>query len=509
MSDLWGLQFTRKSPKKEEVLKTVELKSIADPDAINTNSYYADYGVLEYNNSIFVADNESELIKQYRRLAQTVEISQMLTEIFNEVFILDVDNTRAFDIRFYDDCGLSKEVMEKISKEVDELYRITNFRKYGIKWFKDWYIDSTISLQVVINEQDLKSGIRKIVPVDPLKLKKVRVIPDEEADGTYDINKIEEYYLYNNTFDDMYSSSYIQVQKSNKIQGLKISTDAIVQVVSGERDPDSGKTIGFLHKTIVPYNNLKMMEESMIIYRVVRAPMRRVFYFDVSKLPPQRAEEYMKKQMKTFKTKFVYNSKTGTANTQNHISSMLEDYYLPRMSEGRTTEIQTIDGQSSQDIMDEIDYLKDKLFRSGNVPLSRLQDQQGTFVFGRSTEIQRDEYRFKKFLNNTRMSFMTIFDELLRRQLILKGIIRESEWNQIYGHYEWDYAEDNAFVEWKEAEQLNSRLEQLERIAQFSGKYVSDYWIMKNVMYFTDEQITEMQEQINKQPKPEEEDGEY
>lgn len=247
----------------------------------------------------------------------------------------------------------------------------------------------------------------------------------------------------------------------------------------------------------------------MIIFRVVRAPMRRAFYFDVSKMPPQKAKEYMKNQMKEFKTRFVYNSKTGTSNSQTHVSSMLEDYYLPRMSEGRTTEIQNIDGQSSQEIMEEIEYLKDKLWRAGNVPLSRLQEQQGSFVFGRSTEIQRDEYRFKKFLNNIRSQFMTLFDELLKRQLILKGIIKESEWDEINGQYNWTFTEDNAFVEFKESEKLSSRIELLERVQSFSGRFLSDYWISKNILRFTDEEIDEIGDQIQKQPKQEEDDGGY
>lgn len=506
--EIFGFQFS-KSDNSKEVLKTIELKSITDPDAINTTGYYGQHGIMEYNN-IGVPNDEVELIKQYRQLSQTVEISQMLTEIFNEVFVLDVENRRAFDIRFYDDTTLPKSIIDKVSKEIDELYNVANFRKYGIQWFKDWYIDSKFNVQVIIDEEKPKMGIQKVVPIDPLKLRKVRIIPDEEPDGGYDLNKIDEYYLYHNTFDESLKYNMVNnINMSSRINGVKISPDSIIQILSGERDAETGKTIGFLHKAIVPYNNLKMMEEAMIIFRVVRAPMRRAFYFDVSKMPPQKAKEYMKNQMKEFKTRFVYNSKTGTSNSQTHVSSMLEDYYLPRMSEGRTTEIQNIDGQSSQEIMEEIEYLKDKLWRAGNVPLSRLQEQQGSFVFGRSTEIQRDEYRFKKFLNNIRSQFMTLFDELLKRQLILKGIIKESEWDEINGQYNWTFTEDNAFVEFKESEKLSSRIELLERVQSFSGRFLSDYWISKNILRFTDEEIDEIGDQIQKQPKHEDDDGGY
>ena len=208
----------------------------------------------------------------------------------------------------------------------------------------------------------------------------------------------------------------------------------------------------------------------------------------------------MKNQMKRFKTRFVYNPKTGTSNSQTHIQSMIEDYYLPRHSEGKTTEIQTIDGQSSQEILEEVEYLKDKLFKAGNVPLSRLQDQQNTFVFGKTDQIDFAEYRFRKFLNRVRSHFMILFDELLKRQLILKNIIKEEEWEEIHGQYYWQYTEDNAFVEWKEAEKQSSRLDQLERIVGFSGRFYSDYWIKKNVLKQTDDEIEEIEQQNKQQP---------
>lgn len=501
--NLFGFQFGNDT-KEKETLKTIELKSIADPDALNTTKWYGEHGILEFNNSMYVPTEEIERIKQYRRLAQTPEISQMLTEIFNEIFILDVENKRAFDINYYDDSTLSQKMKTMINDELEEIYNVMNFKHYGVEWFRDWYVDSKFNVQVVINEDNHKDGIQAVVPLDPLKLRKVRIIPDPEEDGSYNMNEIEEYYLYSNTFDDTMKYGEINnvyaSHQGNHLQNIKISKDSIIRVLSGERDPDDGKTIGFLHKTIVPYNNLKMMEEAMIIYRVVRAPMRRAFYFDVSRMRPQAAEEYMKNQMKRFKTRFVYNPKTGTSNSQTHIQSMIEDYYLPRHSEGKTTEIQTIDGQSSQEILEEVEYLKDKLFKAGNVPMSRLQDQQNTFVFGKTDQIDFAEYRFRKFLNRVRARFMYLLDELLKRQLILKNIIKEDEWDDISGQYYWQYTEDNAFVEWKEAEKQSSRLDQLERIVGFSGRFYSDYWIKKNILKQTDDEIKEIEQQNKQQP---------
>lgn len=499
--DIFGFQFGN-DEKEKEVLKTIEIKSIADPDAINTSNFYGEHGILEFSNSAFVPTEDIERIKQYRRMANTPEISQMLTEIFNEIFILDVENKRAFDINFYDDSTISQRVKTLINDEVEEIYNLMNFKRYGVEWFAQWYIDSKFNVQVVINDDNHKEGIRAIVPIDTLKLRKVRIIPDQEQDGSYNMNEIKEYYLYSNQFDESlkYGEMNQVLSTSNHISHTKIAKDSIIQVMSGIRDPDTGKTIGYLDKAIVPYNNLKMMEEAMIIYRVVRAPMRRAFYFDVSNMRQQQGEEYMRTQMKRFKTRFVYNPKTGTSNSQTHVQSLIEDYYLPRHNEGKTTEIQTIDGQSSQDILEEVEYLKDKLYKAGNVPLSRLQEQQSTFVFGKSDSIDFAEYRFKKFLNRVRAHFMILADELLKRQLILKNIIKEDEWEDFHGQYYWQYTEDNAFVEWKESEKQSSRLDTLERIVGFSGRFYSDFWIKKNVLKQTDEEIKEIEEQNKQQP---------
>ena len=222
--DIFGFQFGN-DEKEKETLKTIELKSISDPDAINTSKFYGEHGILEYNNSFFVPTEDIERIKQYRRLAQTPEISQMLTEIFNEIFILDVENKRAFDINFYDDSTISQKVKTMINEEVENLYNIMNFKRYGVEWFSDWYIDSKFNVQVVINEENHKEGIRKVVPIDPLKLRKVRVIPDPESDGSFDINEVQEYFLYSNTFDETLKygeMNTVLASSTNYVNNMKI-----------------------------------------------------------------------------------------------------------------------------------------------------------------------------------------------------------------------------------------------------------------------------------------------
>lgn len=499
--ELAGFQFSQKET--DEELRVIELKSAIEPDAINTFASYGQQAFVEYSNGALVTTDEVERIKGYRRLSITAEITQMLTEIFNEAFVLDVPNRRAFDINFYDDCELDEKIKEKISEEVDTLYRAMNFRNNGISWFQSWYIDSKFFAQLVIDENNPKEGIKKVVPIDPLSIKKVRVIQDDNDVG-YDLNKVKEFYVYNETATNLQYGVVNTIRSNNNIGGVHVSPDSVVQIVSGERDPETGKTIGFLEPSVIPYNNLKMLEEALIISRIVRAPMRRIFYYDVSRMQPSKAREYIKEQMKEFRTRFVYNSKTGTASSNTHISSMIEDIHLGRASESRTTEIQNLEGQSLDNMMDDLEYFRNKLMRSGHVPLSRLQDQQGSFVFGRTNEIERDEYRFKKFINLVRGRFMVMFDEMLRKQLILKNIIKPNEWEQIAGQYEWQYTEDNAFVEYKESEKLSSRLETLERVTAFEGKYLSRYWISKNVLKMTDEEIKEMQKQIEAEPKKDE-----
>jgi hypothetical protein len=277
---------------------------------------------------------------------------------------------------------------------------------------------------------------------------------------------------------------------------MKVKPDSIIFVESGLKNEETDQSIGYLYKAIVPYNNLKLMEDSLLIYRVSRSPERRAFYIDVGQLPKQKAEEYLKSLMNRFKTKLVYDSKTGTILDKKNVLSMVEDFWLPRR-DGRGTEIQTLPGAENLGVIQDVTYFKRKLYQSLNVPISRFDEEKdSTFAFGRQTEINRDEFRFKKFIDKLRNKFVTLFEDLLKTQLILKKIIVEEDWKKIHNSIEWIFTEDNYFVEYKEQELINSRLAILQQIDPFLDKYFTKEWVLKNVLKYSEKEVTQLQKEL-------------
>lgn len=444
---------------------------------------------------------EYDLIRQYRELATSSEIDEAMTEIRNEIFIFDVPGKKAFEIDWTEECDLREGMRRKIEAEFDYLYHLVEFDHKGVQMFDDWFVDSRLVLQKIIDKNRPREGLKAVTVIDPMKIRQVRVLPKpDQTTGEFDLSKVQEFYLYNQFDPRQYPiNQVIQMQYGQALQGQIISKDSVAYIHSGNFDRNMGRYVGYLKKAICPYNNLKMMEDAMVIFRVVRAPARRAFYIDVSDLQKNKAEAYMKNLMAKFKSKMTYDSKTGSLADRRNIMSMTEDYWLPRRDGARGTEIQTIEGQSSQDIMEEIEYLRDKLWRALNVPRSRFGDQQSTFVFGKGIEIQRDEYRFTKYLHLLRSRFILFMEDLLRTQLILKNIIVAAEWDEIRRGIVWEYTEDNAFVEWKESEIINNKLDTLSRIDPFVGRYFSIDWVRRNVVRQTDEDIKTEDAQIKKE----------
>lgn len=518
--EILGYEFKVKKPKQNIAdMQTFDISSVADRDDINiiSNSESSEFNAFSYSLAQLPQDDVN-IINTYRNIAIAPEVDQYLNEIFNEAFIFDIDNKRSFGIGFYDedsdeDCKVPKNVRKKIADEVENLYEIMDFSVNGREWFSNFYIDGRIKAQIIVDSKKPRNGIQKVLKIDPLKLRKVRIIPEpDKHTGTYDMSKVKQFYIYNQQFDQKYNSvsQYYELQNNTQqnIMGNKISEHAILDVTSGLRDRNSDKTIGWLHKAIVPFNNLKMMEQSMIIFRVVRSPMRRAFYVDVNDMQPSKVENYLKNMKAKFSTKPIYNATSGTFNDNNSILSMMEDYYLPR-KDGRTTEIVNLEGQSSQEILEEVTYFRDKLQRSMNVPTSRFDDQPSSFFYGDNQEILRDEYRFKKFINYCRMRFMMLFDEMLKRQLMLKDVIRtDAEWNDIKSEYFWTFAEDNAFVQYKEVQILNSKLEQLDRITPHLGKFYSKEYVAINILNMSEDDWDKMKEQMKKEREEEPQDDE-
>ena len=503
--ELFGFNIKRKQSNdtKPKNAQIVFKDAIMDADDINitttkrgNNNVYGELGLR--NIPFFLHNSDAERINTYRKMAQTnVHVNMAITELKNEIFVFNDIHKKAFRIDFYNTSKIDKKVQEAVLKEVNQLYNTIDFKSNSVDWFERWYVDSKFVLNVIIDSKNPKDGILGVVQLDPLKVRKVKLMPKADINGAIDINQVEEVYIYKNDFTTMDIDQTIYLDRDNTThEDVVLSKDTVVMVNSGMRDMDTQKTIGYLEKAIIPYNNLRMLEESMVIFRIVRAPMRRAFYIDVSNLQPKKGEQYIKDTRDRFKVNMNYNSDTGTVTGNRHIQSILEDYYIPRQG-NRTTEIQTLDGQNTQDILEEVEYARDQLWLALNVPRSRFKDDAQS-LFTRPSEIQRDEYRMSTFKNRVRDKFMEFFDSLLKTQLLLKGIIKEYEWDEIKGNYYYDYTEDNMFIKYRNAERLANQLDQLQTIEQFRGTYYSKEWIQRNVLEFNDDDVVKMQEEIKR-----------
>lgn len=495
--EFFGLTIKRKE--KKEKLQTFQV----EPDVSVDVSEIGNAGVVSYNyDLVTVPENEIELIRTYRRIAVAPEIDLALNEIRNEVFVFDALGKRAIEVGFAGDSKISASIRKKITEEFINLYNLIDFQNRGISYFMDWYIDGKMFMHKIIDNAKPSEGIKKVVVIDPLKIKKVRELPKADKDGIYNTNDIKEYYVYSDQQHLAYNRNAVDVR------GLKIHLDAVSYSDSGIYDRNVQCVLGNLYKAIIPFNNLRMMEDSLVIYRVSRAPERRVIYVDVGNLPKNKAEQYVRDLMNRFKNRLVYDSKTGSIADRKNVLSMIEDYWLPRRDGGRGTEISTLPGGENLGVTEDVNYFRNKLYQALNVPISRFRDDAPSFMFGRGVEINRDEYRFKKFIDRQRQRFMLLFEDLLKTQLILKKIIAEGEWQGIKRDIVWEYAEDNNFVEYKESEVLNSRLATLQQIEAYEGKYYTRDWILKNVVRLTDNEMRELNAEYEKNKEDDDRDGE-
>lgn len=502
--------FSRKSDdellsearKKKENIEILDVKNIDanDGDSIVVSN------TGELNNIQFYqyerGQTETSRIETYRQIAKTAEIDEVIGDIVNETFIFQRDK-KAFELDWYSNVDISDQLKEKIYEEFCNIYSVSNFDDIGMDLLQNFYIDGRIVFQKIYDSKQPKKGLRQIVRLDPLNVVKVKLVPiRDRVTQMINVDDIKEFYVYSNKkFRNQ--KNYLENIYSNVddiVEGVKLESSSITYVTSGITDSQTDMTIGYLDKAIIPYNNLKMMEQSMVIFRVVRAPMRRAFYVDVSSLPKNRAEQYMKSMSNQFRSKLTYNADTGSWVDKKSIINMIEDYFIPRFNDSKTTEIQNIEGQSSQEILDEVNYMQDKLYQSLNAPKSRYSDEGNVFVYGKSDQIQRDEYRFKKFVDRLRNRFMLAFDDFLKTQLILKGIISEEDWTEIKRSYFWRFTEDNAFIEYKDAEILGSRIDTVTKMADLIDKgFYSKIWVRKNILMQNDDEIAQIDMEVYKE----------
>ncbi len=444
--------------------------------------------------------SDLDLIKRYRDIAQQAECDTAIEDIVNEGIVSN-QNDQAIEISL-DRLHYPDKIKRKIRTEFDEVLRLLNFEQKGHDIFRRWYVDGRIFYHKVIDTKNPRKGITELRYIDATKIKKVREVQkkvDPKHQGVEVAEKIDEYFVYN-------EKGLTGPGGVGSNQGIKIAPDAITYVPSGLIEGNGGRVLSYLHKAIKPVNQLRMIEDALVIYRISRAPERRIFYIDVGNLPKIKAEQYLKDVMNRYRNKLVYDANTGEIRDDRNHMSMLEDFWLPRREGGRGTEITTLPGGSNLGEIDDIQYFRTKLYRSLNVPISRLEAESG-FSLGRSTEITRDELKFTKFVQRIRKKFSPIFTDILKTQLLLKGIIAPEDWPKIQEHIQYDYLADGHFAELKDAELLENRLNQLQTVEAYIGTFFSKEYVLKKVLRMNDTEIQEMRDQIKKEMDTDPMDG--
>ena len=450
------------------------------------------------------AKTESELVTKYRGLAMQPEITQAVDEIVNEAISVDLD----YDVveLVLDDVDLPDKVKDKVSEEFQEVLSLLDFSNSAYDVFSKFYIDGRLNYHVIIDNENIKDGIRELRYVDPRKLKLIREMDKKDKDphSGIPIKKVKnEYYMYS---ENGFGSDNNTTQSG--VQGYKISKDSIARVTSGVMSENNSLVLSHLHPAIKPINQLRMLEDATIIYTLTRAPERRIFYIDVGNLPKSKAEQYLRDMMTRHKNKLQYNSSTGEISDARKMMTMTEDFWFPRRGGERTTEVDTLAGGSAAGLTDDtnLQYFQRKLFKSLKVPLSRLEPET-MYSFGRVSEITRDELKFGKFIKRLRTRFSSIFTQILEKQLVLKGIMTPEEFAEIKNDLRYDFIQDNYFEELKEAEIMRERLSTLREVEDHIGTYYSREWVRKNVLRMSEDDIKDMDKEIEKEAKeaPEEE----
>lgn len=490
MVQLFGFEISRKKQRQDNASQDETNKTFALPQnddgavTIQSGAYYGTYVDLDG-----VVRNEIELITRYREMAMQPELETAIDEIVNEA-IVNTAKDKAVEINM-DDLKQPESVKKKIRDEFDVALKLLNFGNMGHEIFRRWYVDGRMFYHVIIDDKRTGEGILELRYIDPRRIRKIREIQKtKDPRTTIDvIKKINEYYLYNER----------GIIGAHSNLGAKIATDAIINVNSGLMDSKRAMVLSYLHKAIKPLNNLRMIEDATVIYRLSRAPERRIFYIDVGNMPTIKAEQYLKDIMTKYRNKLVYDSTTGEIKDDRKHLSMLEDFWLPRREGGKGTEITTLPGGQNLGELEDVKYFERKLYKALGVPIGRLEQQPGGGILGRSTEITRDELKFAKFIDRLRNKFSTLFDDILRVQLVLKKVCTEEEWKEFKEDIYYDFKKDNNFDELKESELLMNRIATLQAVDPYVGRYYSMQWVRKNILMMDDEDIEEISAQIEQE----------
>ena len=485
MVQLLGFQITRANDDKEKPAEAKQAFTVPSPDdgttTISAGGYFGQYLDMEVT-----AKNDTDLIKRYREVAQHPECDMAIEDIINEVIVSDERDTSVS--LSLDKLSISDNIKTKIRDEFEEVMKLLNFDEKGHDIFKRFYIDGRIYFHKVIDPTSPRKGLTELRYIDPRKIKKVREVRkkrDSKSKGIEVIETSAEWFVYNEK----------GMTSANSNAGIKISTDSITYVTSGIIDQTKNMVLGHLHKAIKPVNQLRMIEDAVVIYRIVRAPERRIFYVDVGNLPKIKAEQYLRDVMARYRNKLVYDASTGEIRDDRKHMSMLEDFWLPRREGAKGTEVSTLAGGQNLGEISDVVYFQKKLYKALNVPISRMESEAG-FNLGRAAEISRDALKFTKFVARLRKRFTQMFNDILKTQLVLKGVMTIEDWSNIKEHIQYSFLKDGYFAELKNAEIMRERINLAEQISPHVGKYFSVEYIRKNVLRQTDEDIAEIDRQI-------------
>ena len=504
MSKLFGFSIEDTEPLSPSAVSPVPPNDEDGVDHYMSSGFFGSYVDLEG-----VYRTEFELIKRYREMALHPECDSAIEDIINEAIVSDSnDSPVEIDLNHL---NASDGIKKKIRDEFKYVKDLLDFDKKAHEIYRNWYVDGRLYYHKIIDLKNPHEGLQELRYIDAIKMRHIRqqrkdenekygknpMIPGQDNPMDFEWPKIQEYFIYNP------KASYPtgNINATGASSGIKMSKDSIVYCTSGLVDRNKGSTLGYLHKAIKSLNQLRMIEDSLVIYRLSRAPERRIFYIDVGNLPKVKAEQYLRDVMMRYRNKLVYNADTGEIRDDKKYMAMLEDFWLPRREGGRGTEISTLPGGQNLGEITDIEYFKKKLYRSLNVPPSRM-DGEGGFNLGRSSEILRDEVKFSKFVGRLRKRFSRMFLDILRTQLLLKNIVTPEDWEIMSEHIQFDFLYDNHFTELKETELMNERLGLLATVEPYVGKYYSQDWIRRQVLRQTDEEILEqdklMKDEIKK-----------
>lgn len=488
--EVFGFEFGKKEKTKQEA-EQLALQKIAAPESfdgtvtVEAGGYFS--SAIDYTGTL---KDESSAVIQYRNMSVYPEIDNAIEEIVNAAIVKGTDvNPVKLDLK---NVQIPETIKVKIYREFDRIIHLLDFNHRGYEIFRRWYIDSRLFYNIVIDKENPIDGIKEIIPIDPLKIKKVRKIKKEQErtkSGSLSIIKeIEEYYMYT----DSDKESYLLTGPG----GIQLSLDSVVYVPSGLIDMNTKRVLGYLHKAIRPLNMLRQLEDALLVYRVARAPERRVFYVDVGQLPKQKAEQYLRDMMSRFRNRIIYNQASGEIRDERNHLSILEDYWLPRREGSQGTQISVLPGGNAMSQIEDVDYFKKKLYNSLNVPLSRLVAEQTGFNMGRSIEITREEVKFYKFIDRLRQHFAKLFLDFLRVQLLLKGVMTEEDWNYLKQDMKFVYNTDNYFWDLKESEILAERIKMLSIAEPYVGKYFSTEYIRTKILRQTENEMKTLDKQM-------------